>query len=168
MPPVDVRHEPFPARSKQAAGQVSGVPTEITSTNFSDKIMITISQGGRLAQWVSIDLFSSYSPLFIYTNPPPKVQVPLSAPSSASVDMALPGAGLGGLPSTHLTPKTLFGGGSDDRETLGQLYAGQIASFLSLRNPEEKRTLLLGLGLEKIESGREAFFDVLELVQQVL
>lgn len=83
--------------------------------------------------------------------------------------MALPGAGLGGsLPSTHLTPKTLFGGGSDERETLGQLYAGQIASFLSLRNPEEKRTLLLGLGLEGVESGREAFFDVLELVQMVL
>ena len=82
--------------------------------------------------------------------------------------MALPGVGLSGLPSTHLTPTTLFGGGSEDRETLGQLYAGQIASFLSLRNPEEKRTLLLGLGLEGVESGREAFFDILELVQQVV
>ncbi|KAK0635248.1 hypothetical protein B0T17DRAFT_480750 [Bombardia bombarda] len=142
-----VREDAFPAPSKQATGTVNGVETEIVSMNFSDKIMITISQGGRLAQWV---------------------QVPLSAPSSASVDMALPSASLGALPSMHLTPKTLLGGGSDDRETLGQLYASQIASFLSLRDPEDKRTVLLGLGLEKVESGSEAFFDVIELVQQVL
>ncbi len=93
--------------------------------------------------------------------------MPLSAPSSASVEMALPGAG-STLPATHLTPKTLLGGGSEERETLGQLYASQIASFLSLRDPGEKRTLLLGLGLEKAESNSEAFFDVIELVQQVL
>lgn len=97
-----------------------------------------------------------------------QVQVPLSAPSSASVDMGLPGPGLSGLPSTHLTATTLLGGGSEDRETLGQLYASQIASFLTLRNPDEKRTLLLGLGFEKVEVGRESFFDIIELVQQVL
>ncbi|KAK3325287.1 hypothetical protein B0H66DRAFT_529333 [Apodospora peruviana] len=141
------RQEPFPAPSKTVKGQVSGVETEVTYMSFSDKIMINISQGGRLGQWV---------------------QVPLSAPSAASVDMALPTAGLSALPSTHLTPKTLLGGGSEDRETLGQLYASQIGSFLSLRDPEEKRTLLLGLGLEKVESGSEAFFDIVELVQQAL
>lgn len=47
-----VREEPFPAPSKQAKGLVSGVETEVSSMNFSDKIMVTISQGGRLAQWV--------------------------------------------------------------------------------------------------------------------
>ena len=66
----------------------------------------------------------------------------------------------------HLTPKTLLGSG--DRETMGQLYASQIASHLCLRDPEERRTLLLGLGLEKAESNSEAFFDLMELVQQVL
>jgi proteasome assembly chaperone 3 len=82
--------------------------------------------------------------------------------------MALPGTGLGTLPSTHLTPKTLLGGGSEERETLGQLYASQIASFLTLRDPDEKRTLLLGLGLEKVERNSEAFFDIIELVQKVV
>ena len=97
-----------------------------------------------------------------------KIQVPLSAPSSASVDMALPTAGLGALPSAHLTPKTLVGSGGEERETLGHLYASQIASHLVLRDPEEKRTLLLGLGLEKVEGSGEAFYDLLELVLQVL
>jgi proteasome assembly chaperone 3 len=82
--------------------------------------------------------------------------------------MGLPGAGLSGLPSAHLTPKTLLGAGGDERETFGQLYATQIASHLSLRNPDDRRTLLLGLGLEKVETEREAFFDLLELVQKVL
>lgn len=95
-----------------------------------------------------------------------KVSVPLSAPSSASIDMALPGSST--LPSTHLTPSTLLGGGDSDRETMGHLYATQIASHLALRNPDEKRTLLLGLGLEKVDGGGEAFFDFLELVLQVI
>ena len=80
----------------------------------------------------------------------------------------MPVAGDSTLPSTHLTPKTLLGGGGADRETLGQLYAAQIASFLSLRNPEDKRTLVLGLGLRKADAEREAFFDIMELIQKVL
>ncbi|GAB1314920.1 hypothetical protein MFIFM68171_05130 [Madurella fahalii] len=139
--------EPFPAPSKKVTGNVNGVPTDVESLNFSDKIMITVSQGGRLAQWI---------------------QVPLSAPSSASVDMSLPGAGSSALPSNHLTPKTLVGVGGEERETLGHLYASQIASHLALRDPNERRTLLLGLGLEKVEGGGEAFFDLLDLVQQIL
>ncbi|CCC10073.1 hypothetical protein SMACR_02652 [Sordaria macrospora] len=142
-----VREEPFPAPSKQAKGLVNGVETEVSSMNFSDKIMVTISQDGRLAQWV---------------------QVPLAAPSSASVDMALPGAG-SLLPSEHLTATTLLGGGNEDRETMGQLYASQIASLLTLRNPNEQRSLLLGLGLEKVDTTTsDSFYDVVELVQQVL
>lgn len=51
----EAREEPFPAPSKRIMGKVNGVETEITSTSFSDKIMITISQSGRLAQWVSVN-----------------------------------------------------------------------------------------------------------------
>jgi proteasome assembly chaperone 3 len=82
--------------------------------------------------------------------------------------MALPSTSVSALPSTHLTPKTLLGGGGEDRETLGQLYAAQIASHLALRNPEDRRTLVLGLGLQKFDGAREAFFDILDLVQKVL
>ncbi len=81
------------------------------------------------------------------------------------------------LASTHLTPRTLLGGGGGERrDTLGQLYAAQIASRIALRAPEDRRTLVLGLGLEldKKASGapsdldREAFFDMLDLVQRVI
>jgi proteasome assembly chaperone 3 len=43
---------PYPATTKQAAGLVNGVPTDVMMISFADKIMITITQNGRLAQWV--------------------------------------------------------------------------------------------------------------------
>jgi proteasome assembly chaperone 3 len=95
-----------------------------------------------------------------------QIQVSLSAPSAASVDMALPDASL--LPLPHLTPKVLLGGGGEERESSGQLYAVQIASHIARRNPEEKRMLIVGLGLMKPKPDRESFFDVIELVQQIL
>jgi len=72
------------------------------------------------------------------------------------------------LPLNHLTPKTLLGAGGEQRETIGHLYATQIASTIATRNPEEMRTVLVGLGLMKIDMEREAFFDLLELVQKVI
>ncbi|RYC63766.1 hypothetical protein CHU98_g2453 [Xylaria longipes] len=94
------------------------------------------------------------------------IQVPLSAPSPAAVDMALANESL--LPMSHLTPKTLLGGGGEERESLAQLYAVQIASYVARRDADERRTLVVGLGLQKLRSDREAFFDVLELIQKIL
>ncbi|KAI0600535.1 hypothetical protein F4775DRAFT_546318 [Biscogniauxia sp. FL1348] len=137
--------EPFPAQSKQASGSIDGVSTEASSVFFSDKILVTLSQEGRLSQWI---------------------QVPLSAPSSASIDMALANPSL--LPMSHLTPKTLLGGGGEERESLAQLYAVQIASHIARRDPDERRTLVVGLGIRQLRPDREAFFDVIELIQKVL
>ncbi|KAJ3542554.1 hypothetical protein NM208_g4039 [Fusarium decemcellulare] len=147
MAAVDVREDPFPSRSREASGLVNGVATEVTSTSFADKILITISQEGRLSQWI---------------------QVPLTGSSAGVVEMTLPSMNQGLLPSTHLTPTTILGGGGEERETLGQLYAAQIASQISLRSPDDRRTLVLGLGLAKSDLEREAFFDLLELAQKVL
>lgn len=72
------------------------------------------------------------------------------------------------LPLNHLTPKTMLGGGGERRETIGHLYASHIASLISTRNPEEGRTVLVGLGLTKIDMEREAFFDMMDLLQKVL
>ncbi|VUC22677.1 unnamed protein product [Clonostachys rosea] len=143
----DVRDDAFPAPSRAISGLVDNISTEIARVDFSDKILLTISQEGRLAQWV---------------------QVPLTGSASSVVEMSLPGTARGLLPSTHLTPSTLLGGGGEERETVGQLYAAQIASQISLRSPDDRRVLVLGLGLGKVSPEREAFFDLLELVQQVL
>lgn len=57
---------PFPAPKSQATAQINGIETEIVSISFLDKIMITITQNGRLAQWVCILFFSLTN---VYTIP---------------------------------------------------------------------------------------------------
>lgn len=49
---LQVKEEPFPAPSKKVTGLIGGVETEAACVLFEDKIMVTLSQGGRLAQWV--------------------------------------------------------------------------------------------------------------------
>ena len=96
------------------------------------------------------------------------MQVPLDAPNFT--DQYLPPAtdedSL--LPMSQLSPKSLLGGSTSERETLGQLYATQIASAILTRNPDEKRTFILGLGLTKCTVNREVFYDTLDLVQRCL
>lgn len=53
-PMSDVKREPFPATSRQWAEEVGGIETDFTAMQFSDKILLTISQGGKLAHWVTI------------------------------------------------------------------------------------------------------------------
>lgn len=93
--------------------------------------------------------------------------MPLTASAAGMVGMGMPAARNGLLPSTHLTPRTLLGAGGETRETIGQLYAAQLASHVSLVSPDDRRILVLGLGLVKFDSDREAFFDMLDLARKV-
>lgn len=45
---------PYPAQTKQTAGLVDGIPTDVMIVSFGDKIMVTATQAGRLAQWVEM------------------------------------------------------------------------------------------------------------------
>lgn len=51
-----VEKSSFPAATKHAAGLVNGKQTDVSSIYFSDKILITISQEGRLSQWVCFSI----------------------------------------------------------------------------------------------------------------
>ena len=50
--PISNMQPTYPAITKQAAGVIDRVPTEVMVTSFSDKILVTVIQDGRLAQWV--------------------------------------------------------------------------------------------------------------------
>lgn len=50
----DIQVDKFPAPWRDAHGLVNGEETSIMCTDFQDKILFTISQGGRLAQWVRL------------------------------------------------------------------------------------------------------------------
>ncbi|MCJ1395780.1 hypothetical protein MMC18_008666 [Xylographa bjoerkii] len=139
----------YPASAKQVAGLVDGQITDVMTMYFTDKIMITITQDGRLAQWL---------------------QVPLGSNNPGRADHFLPtsSADESMLPMPHLTASTLLGGSTPDRETIGQLYAVQIASAIALKNPDEQRPVVVGLGLTRLDTSRERFFDIIDIVTQCL
>ncbi|TGO37247.1 hypothetical protein BHYA_0102g00330 [Botrytis hyacinthi] len=167
FPPIsEILPSPFPARSKTASAKVNGIDTNVTCMYFADKILVTITQGGRLGQWIQIPLTSA-SPTSYDTS------IPLPSASNDTGDRDGNGGGNMILPLEHLTPRTLLGAGGEKRERIGHLYASQIGSMILGRDPEERRTVLVGLGLElgekeAREGEREGYFDLLELVQGVL
>ena len=64
---------PYPAQTKQAVAAVNGLLTDVMVISFSDKIMVTITQEGRLAHWVCLHrLFTTVcSHLTVCVGPPP-------------------------------------------------------------------------------------------------
>lgn len=49
----------YPATTKRAAGFIKDVPTDVMVVGFADKLLITVTQAGRLAQWVSLSLLGA-------------------------------------------------------------------------------------------------------------
>ncbi|KAK5077034.1 hypothetical protein LTR51_002721 [Lithohypha guttulata] len=142
---------PYPAQTRQASATINDTLTNITSMSFSDKIMITITQNGRLGQWVSVPLLAD--------NP---------TTSDPHFNLAQAGNEDSLLPVTRFQPRVLLGAGGNERETQAQLYASQVASLITTKDPSETRVLMLGLGLAKVDLSRETFLEILDLVTKVL
>jgi len=72
------------------------------------------------------------------------------------------------LPMPHLTATTILGGRAQNADTIGELYATQIASAIAAKNPEEKRLLVLGMGMSKVETDGQSYMEVLQLVLECI
>ncbi|KAJ5173816.1 uncharacterized protein N7500_001747 [Penicillium coprophilum] len=139
---------PFPATTKQVVGLVNGTQTDVGIMNFSDKIMVTISQAGRLGHWLHVPMENQ--------NPGTEGMHTLSEGDDAL------------LPLKNLTTTTLLGGYSAGQDTTGQLLARQIATAIAMKTPSEKRLLLVGLGLDKSTADRDSFFAIVDMVLHCL
>ncbi|PWY82964.1 hypothetical protein BO70DRAFT_32858 [Aspergillus heteromorphus CBS 117.55] len=140
---------PFPAVTKQSAGLVNGVHTDVTLMKFSDRILVTISQKGRLGHWLHVPL----------ENRNPGTEGLHTFSDSADDSL---------LPINSLTATSLLGGRAPGHEIVGQLYARQIASAIVTKAPDEKRMLVVGLGLATADADRDVFFAIIDLVLQCL
>lgn len=157
---------PFPATTKQVAGMVKGVKTDVMAMDFSDKIMIMISQEGRLAHWVSHFADWSFRISNVITNLD-KLHVPLENqnPGTDGMHTFPEGTDDSLLPLAGLTATSLVGGYAPGLDTFGQLLARQIATCIAMKSPSEKRLLVVGLGLRtSLASDQETFTDLLDLV----
>ncbi|GAM39812.1 hypothetical protein TCE0_034r11660 [Talaromyces pinophilus] len=146
----EVLNLPFPAQTKQVAGKINGVLTDVLSMGFSDRILVTVSQEGRLAHWLHVPLENN--------NPGTDG---FHTFSEGDADNSL-------LPLSSLTATTLLGGHASGQETTNQLLARQIGSAIATKTPNEKRVLLVGLGLNASQIDRDAFFAIVDLVLQCI
>ncbi|KAJ5570224.1 uncharacterized protein N7459_009654 [Penicillium hispanicum] len=136
---------PFPAATKQVAGLVNGIQTDVMVISFSDKIIVTISQEGRLAHWLHVPLGNQ--------NPGTDGMHTFSQASEDSL-----------LPLSDLTATSILGGYAPGQDTIGQLFARQIGTAIATKSPSEKRLLVVGLGLGSTGADRNSFFAVIDLV----
>ncbi|KAJ5180232.1 hypothetical protein N7492_003442 [Penicillium capsulatum] len=145
----DSLNVPFPAATKQVAGMVAGVKTDVLVLSFSDKIVVTISQEGRLAHWLHVSM-GSQNPgtdgLHTFSEDPEDSLLPLSG----------------------LTATSILGGYAPGQDTVGQLLARQVATAIATKSPAEKRLLVVGLGLGNSGSDRDSFFAIVDLVLQCI
>lgn len=72
------------------------------------------------------------------------------------------------LPLSNLTATTLLGGHAPGHDTIDQLLARQIGSAIATKVPNERRVLVVGLGLDRPQADRDAFFAIVDLVLQCI
>ncbi|KAJ6261734.1 hypothetical protein Dda_2532 [Drechslerella dactyloides] len=147
-PPVQPSRTPYPIFSATNFASIAAVPTTATVLGFADKIVLTISQSGRLSQWFQVPLDAAH---------PAYLEAKSTRDDDDDADDGL-------LPLTHLTPKCLLGASTPDRQAQGQLYAVQLASLLAMKNIRETRTVLVGLGFDEAEHTSDVFLETLQLV----
>ncbi|KAG0222715.1 hypothetical protein B0O80DRAFT_487044 [Mortierella sp. GBAus27b] len=120
---------PFPLINKQAARKIQDRHTEVLVTSFTDKILILISQYGKVGSLIHthVDQQSPASSL------------------SASSDLAV------------TTSNFLLGAGSSvsKKTQLYQVYASHISQMIHHQNPAETRPVVLSLALSIQESDVE-------------
>lgn len=145
---------PFPTRTRMASATLHGIDTTVTSVDFADKILVTITQNGRLAHWLHVPLDISAT------------DVPLTPFAHLDREDQDPNFDL--LPMHHLTATTILGGTMVDLAVLGQMLATQIASAVKTRNERETRTVVVGLGLDKKMAETEQFTELIKLVLEVV
>lgn len=150
---IDVQPAPFPAPSKTSSGVANDRLTTVSSISFTDKLLITVSQAGKLAHWVHVPLATAAAD-------------PMN-PGNMNFSNSDPENAL--LPRSDLTATTVLGGTKREDEVVGQTLATTIASAVLMKRPNEERLLVLGLGLENARiTGRQGFEEVVGLVLDCL
>ncbi|KAK0269467.1 hypothetical protein LTR35_014763 [Friedmanniomyces endolithicus] len=153
-PSYTVEHTPFPAPSKTISGYANDTLTTVTRMSFTDRLLLTISQGERsFSHWIHVPLASASSsenvnPMGRNTNY-----------SHSDLDEDDGDSDL--LPRSDLTATTLLGGTKREDEMVGQTLATMIGSAVLMKRPREERLLVLGLGLQGVGGmGRQGFEEV--------
>ncbi|KIM87168.1 hypothetical protein PILCRDRAFT_815633 [Piloderma croceum F 1598] len=151
--------------SRQISRNLNGIPTEIVMQAFADRILVLITQMGKVGTLIQASMPST-TPL-----------LPAAAPNSSETHVhPLPPP-----PSAiQLTP--LFGSAPSERmQTLHSLYAAQIATIIWTAESDgplevDRRSVVVGIALRKFDGAsdelsqeeREVFRGVMDMLRDSL
>ena len=168
---------------KQSSKVISGIQTEVVLQPFADRILIVITQLGKVGNLVR---WRKLSTTETDTNFCTKIQasIPQTAPLLAQVSPDEQEPNISALPppppSIQLTP-LLGSAPTDHLRTLYALYASQIATIIWIAEAGglmdvRRRSVILGLALKKSggedqglsEAERETFQQVMGMVRDLV
>lgn len=160
--------------------EIAGQPTQILFQPFTDRILLVVTQVGKVGNLVS-HLFMLQECANV-----PKIQVTLPTTNTFSPDPPETTDNKNTLPvpspTIQLTP-LLGGSASDHHQTLQSLYASQIATII-WESPSQsaldgnRRSVVVGLALKRVgnagsgcelsEEERATFQGVMRMLQDML
>jgi len=162
--------------------EISGQSTQIVFQSFADRILVLVTQVGKVGNLVSSVLFSI---LLTLRPAPAQVQatLPATTPSSLNPEGEEPESLPQPSPGIQLTP-LLGSSPSEHHQTLQSLYACQIATIV-WQSPTHgggldgsRRPVVVGLALKKVsdagvgcelsEGERETFRGIMQMLQGML
>ncbi|CAN9359982.1 unnamed protein product [Alternaria sp. RS040] len=162
---------PYPARTSTSTSIIKSIKTTATTVSFADKILITVTQNGRLAHWVCsfiLYIVMTFADTAWVHVPLDISAIDASMTSNASLERDEDDPNSDLLPMHHLTATNILGGTIAELDVLGQTLATQIASAIKQRDDRETRMVVVGMGLDKSMVGREAFSELIGLVLGVI
>ena len=161
---------------KQSSKDINGIKTEVVLQPFADRILILITQLGKVGNLVRLRKLTT-----IKTNTDSHTKIQASIPQTAPL-LAQPPPGEEGPnghalppppPSIQLTP-LLGSAPTDHLRTLHALYASQAATIVWIAEADEgRRSVIVGLALKKTVGDedqrltvaeRETFYQVMAMV----
>lgn len=163
----------FPIKSdKSATSIIDGIKYDVVITSFSDRLSVMIHSNGQISRL-------AYVPLLAAPTPAPDFADPGMAYSGSGGDYDDDGNYIGQennevnddfLPLPYLTPMVVLG----QNDPFMSTYAAQIASMIARQAPEDRRTVMIGLGphvgprphedLEPVH--RKQFLEIIKLLEQ--
>ncbi|CAG8730542.1 4950_t:CDS:2 [Racocetra persica] len=121
----------FPLQTRQAARVINGVHTETLITGFRDKILVIITQYGKIGSLAYVTFDSRSKPLSSFST------------------------------STTTNVNFLLGGFS----SLYQLYALHIATIIANENPNDRRSVVIGLALKNAVDGKDVDKELIDCIE---
>ncbi|EJD34995.1 hypothetical protein AURDEDRAFT_188863 [Auricularia subglabra TFB-10046 SS5] len=147
--------------SVQAEQDVAGTPTEVLIQTFADRILVVVTQLGKVGSLVQATM-SSAAPIIPPVGPVPgsDVDIVLPEPPASIVLSPLFGA-----------PPPALGDSPEDAQTLQSIYVSQIATLVWTHDPlTTAKPVVVALALKKSpgpasDNGRrEVFLGVMKAV----